>query len=266
MKKVLNRQDFQQEWKGLLGFLVIAGLVPFGMVITIQSQAQAILLTICLNLILGSTAVLFLRRENIRLGDIGLGRKAWGTSLLLFAVWWVTITLLDVFSSRIAGNGAALPREELTWSPVVILDCVRAWVVVGLLEELAFRGYLHNKLAVLFDKKWIGIALVALVFGLWHIPASVLLRGNTVLGALPGALLFAVISFLFFNTPYELTGLLPLLALFHGWSDFPLLMTMQRPNTVGAVAGYALFLVMVGIVVMRKRRQLVKLKGEFYVA
>ena len=196
MKKVLDRQGFRQEWKGLLAFLIIAGFVPFGMMIKFQSQTQAILLTIGLTMILGGAAILFLRRENIRLRDIGLGRSAWITSLMMFGIWWILVTGLDLVSSWVVEmSGATLPREPIAWSLVVVLDWFRAWVVVGMLEELAFRGYLHNKLIAVCGKRWIGIALAALVFGLWHIPASVLLRGNTVLGALPGALLFAVISF-----------------------------------------------------------------------
>lgn len=263
----LGRQAFQKEWKGLVWFLIIAGLVPFGMMISVQTQMQAILLTMGLNLVLGAAVVFFLRRERIRLCEIGLERTVWSTSLLLFGAWWVVITLLDIVSSWIAKQyGVILPREELAWSPVVVLDCVRAWVVVGLLEELAFRGYLHNKFAAVFQKKWVGITLAALAFGLWHIPASVILRGNTVLGALPGAFVFSLISFLFFNAPYELTGLLPLMCLFHGWSDFPILLTLRRPNSVGAIVGYVLFLVVIGIKVWRNHRQSVFLKGEVHVA
>lgn len=268
MKKVeLDRTEFKKEWKQVLAFGLIALLVPFGMLVPAQTSLQAILLTIALTLVLGASALFFLRRESVPLKAIGFGKTAWGISLAWFGIWWLAVTLLDMAGTWAASRfGFNLPREELAWSPLMVLDFVRAWAVVGLLEELAFRGYLHNKLAAIFGKKWIGIALAALCFGLWHIPASVLLRGNTVLGALPGALLFAVISFVFFNAPYELTGLLPLLGLVHGWSDFPLVMTLQLPNTVGAVAGYALLLVLVAVAATRKRRAVELTKGEVYVS
>lgn len=268
MKKVeLDRTGFEKEWKRVLVFCMIALLVPFGLVIPVTNELQAILLTIALTLVLGTSAWSFLRRESVPLKSIGFGRAAWGASLAWFGVWWLAVTLLDLAGSWAAGRfGFDLAREELAWSPLMVLDFVRAWVVVGLLEELAFRGYLHNKLAAVFGKKWVGIALAALFFGLWHIPASVLLRGNTILGALPGALLFAVVSFVFFNAPYEWTGLLPLLGLFHGWSDFPVTMTMRTPNAIGAAAGYVLLLATVAIAATRRRRAVELRKGEVYVS
>jgi membrane protease YdiL (CAAX protease family) len=267
MKTKLDRKNFKKEWVSLVISLVIIGLVPFGTAIPVETRTQGILLTIGLTLVMGGATVVFLRRENIRLRDIGLGKSAWTTSLLMFGIWWVLITGLDFVSSWVTEmSGSTMPREQIAWSPVMALDWFRAWVVVGLVEELTYRGYLHNKFAVLFKKKWIGIALAALAFGLWHIPASIILRGSTLLGALPGALGFGLISLVLFNGPYELTGLMPLLVLFHGWSDFPLLVTLQRPNSVAAVAGYVLFLFMVGIFAWKKRRQIILQKGAGYVS
>jgi len=267
MKVKLDRKNFQKEWTSLVIFMAIATLVPFGTAIPVETRAKGILLTICLNLVLGGAAMLFLRRENVRLQDIGLGKGAWATSLLVFGIWWVLITGMDLLSSWVAGlYGHAMPREQLVWSAVEVLDWFRAWVVVGLVEEVAYRGYLHNKFAVLFRKKWVGIALAAVVFGLCHIPASIVLRGNTLLGALPGALGFGLISFVLFNAPYELTGLMPLLVLFHGWNDYPLVLTMQRPNAFVPVPGIAFFLILVGILAWKKRQRMVLQKGAAYVS
>ncbi len=41
------------------------------------------------------------------------------------------------------------------------------------------------------------------------------------------------------------TGLLPFLALFHGWNDFPLILTLRAPTTVGMIAGYVLLFIAV---------------------
>ena len=268
MKKVvLDRTEFEKDWKRVLVFGMIALLVPFGLVIPIKNELQAVLLTIALTLVLGISALFFLYREGVSLKAIGFGKTAWSVGLAWFGAWWLAVTLLDLAGSWAANRfGFSLPTEELVWSPLMVLDFVRAWAVVGLLEELAFRGFLHNKLAAVFENKWIGIALAALCFGLWHIPASVLVRGNTVMSALPGALVFGLISFVVFNVPYELTGLLPLLCLIHGWGDFPVTMTLQAPNAVGAASGYALLLVTIGIAAARKRRVATLLKGGEYVS
>ncbi|NLF14064.1 MAG: CPBP family intramembrane metalloprotease [Anaerolineaceae bacterium] len=113
------------------------------------------------------------------------------------------------------------------------------WRFVAFAEEIAFRGYLHNKLVAVVGRRWLAILLAALAFGLWHTPADIAGSGQ-VLSPFLNALLFALVGLVFFHLPYEWTGLLPFLALFHGWNDFLLLPTLEAPTAVGAAAGYVL--------------------------
>jgi membrane protease YdiL (CAAX protease family) len=119
---------------------------------------------------------------------------------------------------------------------------VKSWIVVGIAEEISFRAYLHNKLAVALKQHWLGIVLAALLFSLWHIPGSIV-AGRFTVSKLMTTIVIAGFSFMFFNLTYEWTGLLPFLVLFHGWSDFPLLVTLHHPTTAGAIAGYLLVFV-----------------------
>jgi membrane protease YdiL (CAAX protease family) len=172
--------------------------------------------------------------------------------------WWLAVTLVDLIGRWLAGQlgSPILPMEELKWNFATLLDFLSAWIFVGFAEELAFRGYLHNKLVAATQKKWIGIVLAAFIFGLWHIPGGMVMRGVSFFEALPGALFLGLFSLIFLNLPYEWTGLLPLISLFHGWSDFPLLMNFQYPSAIGAVAGYLLLLVVVALKVWLDRRTL----------
>lgn len=253
---MLVRKSFKVEWKSALWFVLLATLLPLAAALDIRTQLQATLLTIAINTILFVLAVIFLRRENIRWADIGMSVKSWRASLLLFVGWWLAVTLVDLTGRWLAGqfDSPILPTGDLNWNFVTMLDFLSAWVFVGFAEELAFRGYLHNKLVAFANKKWLGIILAAILFGLWHIPGSMVMRGTSFFEALPGALFLGLFSLIFLNLPYEWTGLLPFISLFHAWSDFPLLMNFQYPSAIGAIAGYVLLLVVVAMKIWQVRR------------
>jgi uncharacterized protein len=255
---MIDRSGFSRSNIPALVFFLLACLLPLAAASGIQSELQAVLLTMGLNVLLFIMVIVFFRREGINWKKVGLGRKAWRNSFPLFLGWWLLLTLIDLVGRKFLGTSGSdvSPSEELVWTPLVVLEFIKAWVFVGFAEEFAFRGYLHNKLAAVMPGKWVGIGLTALLFGLWHIPASIIMRNTSILQAIPGALGFGLFSFLFLNLPYEWTGLLPFLCLFHGWSDFPLLLTFQPPSPVGAVAGYALLLVTVGLWIWLQRRRL----------
>lgn len=261
---MLDRHEFHMEWQSVLLFVVLVTLLPFAMgFINIQTQLQAILLNMLMSTVLFLIAILFLQRENIPWSAIGMDKGAWRMSLILFTGWWAATTLVDLTARWAAGQfGFPMPAmQRLDWTAETGLDVVEAWVFVGFAEELAFRGYLHNKLIAILKSRGRGIALAALLFGLWHIPGSMLLRGRTFFEALPGALFLGLFSLIFLNLAYESTGLLPFLGLFHGWSDFPLLLTMEYPSAIGAVAGYCLFLAAAAAMIWYRRRQRVKASG-----
>ncbi|MGD8405266.1 MAG: CPBP family intramembrane metalloprotease [Anaerolineales bacterium] len=253
---MLNRKNFRIEWKSALWFVLLVTLLPLATALDIRTQLGETLLTIAINSVLFVLAVIFLCRENIRWADIGMHIKSWRTSLFFFVGWWLAVTLVDLTGRWLAGqiDSPILPAEVLNWNFVTLLDFLSAWVFVGFAEELAFRGYLHNKLVAITNKKWLGMGLAALLFGLWHIPGSMVMRGTSLFEALPGALFLGLFSLIFLNLPYEWTGLLPFISLFHAWSDFPLLMNFQYPSAIGAIAGYVLLLVVVALKVWLDRR------------
>jgi len=244
MNTVLDRTRFRREWKSIALFLILATLPTLWVVLRPSTELQASIGTIIAGLVIGLIGWWFLYRERIRARDIGLGRRCWAEGIAVFIGWWLLVTLVDLIGKEVAGVfGIALrPSEALQWSPETVLDWVKAWIAVGVAEEIAFRAYLHNKLVVVLERRWQGIVSAALIFSLWHLPASIVVGGFRV-GMLLNALLVAVLTLVLFNLSYEWTGLLPFLSLFHGWSDFPLIATLRRPTAVGAVAGYLLIFV-----------------------
>ncbi len=247
MDTPLKRNIFRTEWKSVVFFLTLVSLPTFWVLLRPATRLQEIIGTIVAATAIGLIGGWFLYREKVPAGDIGLGSLSWTEGVGVFVVWWILVSIVDWLVLWIGGVfGIVLtPMDSLEWSWITVLDWIRAWLFVGFAEEIAFRGYLHNKLIVALGRRWPGMILAALAFGLWHVPGS-LIGGNTWLGVLTQAVFFAAVSFLAFNLTYEWTGLLPFLALFHGWSDFPLILPLRAPTAVGGIVGYLLIFVVVG--------------------
>jgi membrane protease YdiL (CAAX protease family) len=126
---------------------------------------------------------------------------------------------------------------------VTVLSTVKMFIFVGSAEEIAFRGYQQNKLIVVAKRRWLGILLTALLFGLYHAPADIVGSGQILGPLLTEGIQFTLIGIVFLGLPYEWTGLLPLVALFHGWDGNLLLITGHTPTWIGIVVGYVLMFV-----------------------
>lgn len=238
-----DRTRFSATAMPLLLFLILVTLPTLWVALGPDTTVETSLGTLLASLAIGLIGAVFLRREGATLGDIGLNRAAWYESLVLFAVWWILTTLSDLVAGGV-GRALGTPLSAmapLRWNAETLLRWAALWIGVGFGEEIAFRGYLHNKLAVLTKRPLTGIAVAAMLFGLWHIPGG-LLQGNRNLASLLGnAAVLALFGFTFFHFPYEKTRLLPYLALFHGWNDFPVMLSLRHPTFVGFLAGYVLF-------------------------
>jgi membrane protease YdiL (CAAX protease family) len=241
MKAALDRARFRPEWQPVVLFALLVTLPTLWIVFKPTTELQANIGTMGASLVIAGIGWWFLRRERIRARDVGLDGRHWLEGVALFIGWWLLMTLIDLVGSQVARmlGQSLVPVESLDWSPAVLLEWIKAWIFVGIAEEIAFRAYVHNKLVTVLDHRWLAIALAALIFGLWHLPGSII-AGRFVPGTVLAALVVSVLSLVLFNLTYEWTGLLPFLALFHGWSDFPLIATLRRPTTIGAVAGYLL--------------------------
>lgn len=171
---------------------------------------------------------LLLRYEGVRLRDLGLDRSLLVPALI--AVGGVVVA----FNAAVAGlavlGGATpsvgLPTVPPEYSPLdVAVTGVYFYLFVGPAEELAFRGYLQNKLAALVGRgrkqvrRAVGVVSAAVLFSLLHVPALVLVGDVRLQGAV-GVLIVLALSGVTFGIVYELTRNLYLVAFLHGIGDF----------------------------------------------
>ncbi len=170
---------------------------------------------------------------------IGVNKKTLRKSFLMFAVFLSSVSLLDFVGAQLFN---LKPVNKIKWNLDSIIKIFSVWILLGFAEEISFRGYIQSKLKSL--GKWKGIILSALIFALWHVPGS-LVSGNFGSSTIIGVLIFTIFSVVFFNIPYDYTGMLPFLALFHGWNDFPFTLSLNYPNIIGVISGYLVYLMII---------------------
>ena len=179
-------------------------------------------------LIAGAVWVL-LRLDGVGISELGLSRRHLVSAAGAFAAVWLALNILGVGIATAAGNQwdialiwylpdvvteqfGSLPAP---WLIFILLN----FLIVGLVEEIAFRGYFQSKMIALLGENTrlhvaLGILATSVVFGALHTP------GALVSGAGPGEVLMAAtlpaITAVLFGIIYELTHNIYLVAMFHG--------------------------------------------------
>lgn len=206
---------------------------------------------------LGIVAAVY-RYDGVTLGAIGLSRKLVkpATAAVLGAIIAVNAAVLGL---------AMLQGREISFgvyafyrtgqydlsSTTIAVSMVTNLVFTGAVEELAFRGYLQNKLVSLVDiggmrlQTAVGIILAAISFSIMHIPARLLVDGFQV-SEVGGSLVLLALSGMLFGTIYALTQNLWLVMFLHGVGNFwPIMMSFGRgiwPNYIVLLGIYILLI------------------------
>jgi len=114
------------------------------------------------------------------LNTLGLGAPdSWLSTILLgllcgFLIQLLAVVVLEPISERVTGkphDHSILDNVRGDWL-VLVQWLVVVWVLVALIEEIIFRGFLMNEFSrILGDDLWataLNITLTALIFGLAH--------------------------------------------------------------------------------------------------
>jgi membrane protease YdiL (CAAX protease family) len=149
---------------------------------------------------------------------------------------------------------------EATWSrvaahPLPYLGALcSSFLFTALPEELVFRSYLQSKVSATiggdpYRVVAAGVAIVAVLFALFHLPRWVLASGHGVGVGLAVRLSGLVLAGFAYGVVYALTGNLWLVASLHATINYPpLLVTMHLPADLHFVAGLVEYVILVGIV------------------
>jgi len=119
--------------------------------------------------------VFFMRRDNEKPRDIGFTKEQFPKQLLCGVL--IAIATVAVFSMAIP-----LLLGVSTWNYsgfagfnvlLLLYSIVAQIITVGIVEEVAFRGYMFKKLQD-SHSTWIAIAITAIIFGAKHIPSFII--------------------------------------------------------------------------------------------
>jgi len=207
--------------------------------------------------------LVLLRREGVALRDLGLARDRLLPAALALTGVLVGLNVVVAGMVLLRGESLSVGLYPLYRSGpdgystvAVVLSGAYFYLFVGPAEELAFRGYLQNKLVVLFggrrDRTLTAAAIVAAaaVFALLHVPA-ILVVGDVGVAAVAGGLLLLTLSGVAFGTVYVATRNLYFVAVLHGFGDWwPLFVD---PGSVGW-PNWGVVVVVYGVVVVLYRR------------
>lgn len=113
-----------------------------------------------------------LRAERLPLKSIGIRKPTWltvvsGIGLLLvgtFVVAPLTVPLQEALGT----DGVQAGLDQIAFMPLWFRIVVG--FTGGIIEELFYRGYAIERLAVITGRAWIGGLVSAVIFGLSHIP------------------------------------------------------------------------------------------------
>jgi membrane protease YdiL (CAAX protease family) len=82
----------------------------------------------------------------------------------LWVVWMGVLTAWSVFLSSSAAVSIYAPPRN----PMNVLLWTAVSISAGIAEEFAFRGYLQRQFAALTGRRWVGLSLQAVLFGVAH--------------------------------------------------------------------------------------------------
>lgn len=155
---------------------------------------------------LGLVLLLVLRFEGVRLRNLGLGRRQVVPALVAVSGFLVVVNVIVAGLILLDGGQLSLGSFALYRSPpfdysvsALAATGVVQYVFVGPIEELAFRGYLQNKVRNLLGRgsaplqTVVAIVTTAIVFSVLHVPTIVLVEGTPIDQAV-GSLILLTLS------------------------------------------------------------------------
>jgi membrane protease YdiL (CAAX protease family) len=185
--------------------------------------------------------------DRLPFADLGLHRRRWRAGLLwgvlgglLLAVPPLAYFLLLPLT---AGTGLRVAEvHEATWGALLLRLLIFTPILVALVEEVAFRGFLLGRLRrALPQRTALALLLSALAFALWHVTVNLLTLGETNIAsaglatvpvAVAAGLVSVFVAGLVFGGLYLRTGGLAAPVLAHWLVDALMLIALAGPPGV----------------------------------
>lgn len=172
-------------------------IILFGLILPFFRNINAIAFTVVFGLILLSIAVYVIKKEGITFTSIGLSPKKGMEAISLIVATWI---LFSIVLKVILGVEGGLWNEGRS-----IQIILTQWLIVGLGEELLFRGYILIYFFSFFaslsktTKYGTALCLSTLIFVIWHIPQRLWGLDQSLQNFDPGQVIASLIPLFFFG-------------------------------------------------------------------
>jgi membrane protease YdiL (CAAX protease family) len=166
-----------------------------------------------------------LRWEGIEPTAVGVEPRHLLPGIVLVVAIWLGAHLLTILWQVATGSPVAVGIPPAITPADWYTSVIAQLLIVGIIEEFAFRGYFQNKFVALIGggnnrrRKAIGILTATAIFALWHIPQRVIVQDAPV-GSLPPMLIFLFLYGLFFGVMYDLSRNILFTGILHGTFNF----------------------------------------------
>lgn len=178
--------------------------------------------------------------ENLRVSQLGLSISDAFDALPFFVIIILGINLLPYSLTLLTDATAEISYGGYNSLGKWIGRAATIWIFVGLAEELAFRGYLQNKIIDLMDfdsrkGSLLGLIMSSIFFSLIHIPQRIYVQDMNA-GMIIQSLLLLIVIGTVFGLIYLLTDNLVFTGLLHGaWDVKPFFMSIFLPENASTL-------------------------------
>ncbi len=240
-------------------YLVVVGVLS-ALVVVSPTESPPPLLGMAWGLFLAALAVGASTAEGVSVHTIFPPVRSLVTVGGVLVAFWA---LYNLAALALAVGGVA--GFDATWSraaahPLAYLAALASSLLfTAVPEELFFRSYLQGRFVAMFggDSRravLAGVAAVALLFAVFHLPRWFLASGHGVGPALAVRLAGLTLAGLAFGVVYALTGNLWLVALLHATMNYrPLLVSVHVPADLHLFAGVVEYAAAVSVVYLTVR-------------
>lgn len=133
------------------------------------------------------------RRVKGILSSFGLRRSNWRNHLGIAIAAGLAISALQLVIGNRGGAALEILSTAKGWL-LLPIALVFLLFTAGLTEEFFFRGFLQTRLETRFGSPWVAIAIVTLIFSIYHVPYAYLNPNWPSAGDLPAAIRNAFIQ------------------------------------------------------------------------
>lgn len=110
--------------------------------------------------------------EKKKLSSIGIIRKNFFKNILGGLLAFSALSLFEFVPLIFSGDTSVTLPYNVHTVPQALLQSFFEIFFVAVAEEIAFRGYLLERLSTVFPNPSIAALISSILFGLWHYPAS----------------------------------------------------------------------------------------------